>query len=431
MGKVSVALCIPTYERSEWIADFLENYAPHYIEAGIDIYYYDGSESTKTEEVICSYPQKNHVYYIKRPSEWQPLMIFQKYGLKKEYDFIWLCNDAVQLKKDAIDILMANLNTDYDIVEVNGTGYGPGTKIFRNCNEYMQQCAWHLTLYGAALLNTHTILNRIDWEKYKDVFTLERYPYRHITFYFNRILEMNHFCALHLAIDPQIVRGSKYKKAPGWVHKSFQVLFEEWIPTIEGLPDYYTEKDEAIKKIGFFGLCTSRAMCYRRIDKDYSVKEYFKYKYLWSKLTTIPKYKLFTLALTPSGVIKQLLEYKIGKARELRKLKIFYSSFSQIVIFGIGDSAFRYAQYFEQQGIKFRGFCAQRSHGKKEYMGYRIFSINDLVQMEPVGIIVALGEDGAKIAVPDIAKKLSADNIYFSADLEPVILYELGYGRGE
>ena len=78
MGNVSVALCIPTCERSEWISDFLENYALHYIEAGIDIYYYDGSESTKTEEVVCNYPQKEHIYYIKRSPEWRVLTVFQK-----------------------------------------------------------------------------------------------------------------------------------------------------------------------------------------------------------------------------------------------------------------------------------------------------------------------------------------------------------------
>ena len=430
MGNVSVALCIPTCERSEWISDFLENYALHYIEAGIDIYYYDGSESTKTEEVVCNYPQKEHIYYIKRPPEWLPLMIFQKHGLKKEYDFIWLCNDAIQLKKDAIDILMTNLSVAYDIVEVNGTGYGPGTKIFRNCNEYMQQCAWHTTLYGSILLNTHTMLDKVNWNKYKELFTLEWRPYRHVTFYFSRILELKQFCALHLAMDPQIVRGSRYKKTPGWIHQSLQVHFEHWVTTVEELPDYYSGKDKAIKQIGNFGLMTGRALCYLRMDRDYSLKEYIRYKNDWGKITEIPSHRLFILALTPGKVVKKLLECKIRKSRELKKLHKFYSFFHKIVIFGIGESAFRYAQYFEQQGMVFEGFCAQRSHGKKEYLGYPIFNIDDVAQMESAGMIVALGEAGAEVAVPDISRKMSADSIYFSADLEPVILYELGYGRG-
>ena len=430
MNKVSVALCIPTYERSEWIADFLENYAPHYIEAGIDIYYYDGSESTKTEEVVCNYPQKEHIYYIKRTPEWKSPMIFQKYGLKKDYDFIWLCNDAIQLKRDAIDILMANLSIDYDIVEVNGTGYGPGTKIFRNCNEYMQQCAWHTTLYGALLLNTHTMLDKVNWNNYKELFTSKWRPYRHVAFYFSRILELDQFCALHLAMDPQIVRGSKYKKTPGWIHQSLQVQLEGWVSTIEELPDYYSGKDKVIKQIGNFGLMTGRALCYLRMDRDYSLKEYIRYKNDWKKITEIPSYRLFILALTPRKLVKKLLECKIRKSQELKKLHKFYNSFHKIIIFGIGESAFRYAQYFEQQEIVFEGFCAQRSHGKKEYLGYPIFNIDDVAQMESAGMIVALGEAGAEVAVPDISRKMSADSIYFSADLEPVILYELGYGRG-
>lgn len=427
MGNISVALCIPTYERSEWIADFLENYAPHYIEAGIDIYYYDGSESTKTEEVVCSYAESGHIYYIKRPSTWYVPMIFQGYGLCKEYDFIWLCNDAVQLKKDAIDILAANLSTYYDMIEVNGTGYGAGTRVFRNCNEYMQKCAWHVTLYGAVLLNTHTMLDRIDWRKYEDIFTIKCNSYRVVTFYFNRILELKRFCALHLAMDPQIVRHSKYKRAPWWIHQCFKILFEDWVSTIEKLPDCYTGKDDAMRKIEYFGLLTGKALCYRRIDGDYTLKKYIKYRRDFAKLMTIPNYKLLALALTPRGIVKKILELRMKKSKELNRLQKFYKSFSQIIIFGIGDSAFRYAKYFEQQKMEFLGFCAQRPHGRKEYMGHPIFSIDDLAQMESIGVIVALGEDGARVAIPDITKKLSTDSVYFSADLEIVILYELGY----
>lgn len=428
MSKVSVALCIPTYERSECVADFLENYAPHYIEAGIDIYYYDGSGSTKTEEVVCNYPKKEHVYYIKRPVDFHPLMIFQGYGLRKEYDFIWLCNDGFQYAKDAIKIIMTNLCADYDIVEINQSSLGIGTRIFYSYSEYMQKCAPYAGAWGAVLLNSHTMLNNVNWNNYEDLFAMDLLEeFWHLSFYFNRILELDRFCALYLAMDPQIIRSSKYKKSSGWIHNSLKVGFENFVNAIEGLPDCYEGKDIAIKNGLNFGLSTLTAMYYHRMAGTYSLKEYLKYKHIIAKFSTIPNYKMFALALAPRVCIRRFVEHKIGRSQEIRHLQRFYNSFSQIVIFGIGHGAFRLKEYFEQNSTEFKGFCAQRSHGKKEYMNYPIFSIDDVAHMEQVGVIVALPKHSAQAAIADITKKLSANSVYFSVNLDLVISYELGY----
>ena len=43
-----IALCIPTYENSKVVEDFLINCAPYYMECGIDIYFYDSSREDAT-----------------------------------------------------------------------------------------------------------------------------------------------------------------------------------------------------------------------------------------------------------------------------------------------------------------------------------------------------------------------------------------------
>lgn len=60
-------------------------------------------------------------------------------------------------------------------------------------------------------------------------------------------------------------------------------------------------------------------------------------------------------------------------------------------------------------------------------MNYPIFSIDDVVRIEHAGVIVALPENNAKTAIRDIARRIGVDNVYFSADLDPVICHELGY----
>ena len=52
MEKVSAALCIPTSERSDMVEEFLVESSGYYLEAGMDIYFYDGSGDTKTEEIV-------------------------------------------------------------------------------------------------------------------------------------------------------------------------------------------------------------------------------------------------------------------------------------------------------------------------------------------------------------------------------------------
>ena len=168
MDKVSVALCIPTYERSDIVEEFLEECSEYYLDAGMDIYFYDGSSDTKTEKAVRRYQESRHIYYIKRPENFTFYMIFQGYGFQKEYDFIWPFGDATRYTKEAIELIVSNLKLQYDMICVDGTGLSKtGTRIFLKPQEFMRECAWHMDYIGATLLNQHTILNNVDWVHYE------------------------------------------------------------------------------------------------------------------------------------------------------------------------------------------------------------------------------------------------------------------------
>ena len=167
IANVNVALCIPTYERYDIVEDFLVNCSAYYIEAGIDIYYYDSSVSDKTKDIVCNWPDQEHIHYIRMSSELhgntKAYKIFQGYGLEKAYDFIWLSSDSYQCSKQAIEQLVPNLSLDYDIIEVSREDLANvGNRVFTDPNEYMQLCAPNLRAFGAAMLNTHTMLYDVD-----------------------------------------------------------------------------------------------------------------------------------------------------------------------------------------------------------------------------------------------------------------------------
>ena len=96
---------------------------------------------------------------------------------------------------------------------------------YEDADLYLRDCAWKLTLFGAAMLNVHTILNGVEWNIYEEKFFEENLiNFSHVSFYFNRIVEMKQFRALHIPIESKEFKSSMYKKYPGWHNDTFLYL---------------------------------------------------------------------------------------------------------------------------------------------------------------------------------------------------------------
>lgn len=430
MEKARVAFCVATYERSKLVEDFLVKCSAHYIEEGIDIYYYDSSVSDRTRDVVCGWPDQEHVHYVRMPSDMHPgakvYKIFQGYGLKKEYDFIWLSNDACQCSRAAIEQLVSNLSPEYDIIEViNDTdAHHIGTRTFTDRNEYMGKCAWHLTLYGAALLNVHTLLEGVDWAYYEQKFLVSPLIYfSHVSFYFYRLLELDRFCARYLCMPPQSITMSSLKRTIGWARNLFYVVCEGWVQTIEGLPDYYTGKERAMSGADGFSFMRTITQFYRYKQRGiYSMRVYLKYRSVWHKVTSIPRRELFLAALVPGPAVKAF--YGLRKRNGQRKLQRFCAAHERIVIYGTGVLGKLYARYFGRQGIPFEGFCVSRRKPKHTALGYPVYELAELENAAAgsVGFVLAMNRDHVG-EVLSAVKKTAADwdifcDFKFSEDID-------------
>ena len=63
--NIRLAVCIPTYNRSQIIQEFLETYINEYIYEKFDIYIYDSSEDRKTETLVREWMQYyTNLYYV-------------------------------------------------------------------------------------------------------------------------------------------------------------------------------------------------------------------------------------------------------------------------------------------------------------------------------------------------------------------------------
>lgn len=434
MSSISLALCIPTYERDNMVEDFLINCSAYYVQAGIDIYYYDSSVSDKTKNVVCGWSDQEHIHYVRLPTDMHPSVkvykFFQGYGLKKEYDFIWPSNDTLQCKETAIGQLMFNLSLDYDIVEINQADREKiGSRVFTDPNEYMQMCAWHLGLLGAAALNRHTMLNSVDWAFYENNFlTPTLISWSHVSFYFYRILELERFCAFYLSVPTSQVRFSELRKSIAWRKNMFSVLCEEWVKTIDKLPDFYRNKEPAYIKMGDFSLLNETDWAYQyRKDGLYSLAVYCKYKNVWSKVTSTPRAQLLAAACMPKILIN--LYEKVYRAVGLAKLRKFCKTHPRIVIYGTRTIGLIYNQYFKREGLSYEAFCvSHRGLNRTEYLQHPVYEFDEIKNdAKGIGFVIAMREESAGVVLRIIDNFVDKSCIFYDPNFVKNIRRKAGY----
>ncbi len=431
----SVALCIPTYQRHECVGEFLKEYAGYYQKYDIDIYYYDSSPDDKTFSVVKKFSDKmQDLYYVRMPVEMHSnkkvYKIFQQYGLKKKYDFIWVCNDAIRYSEKALFKIMEKVDDSYDIIEPDYDDVEQlGIKEYENYNLYLEECAWKLTLYGAALLNVNTLLSDVNWEIYEKKFLKsEVINFSHVSLYFNRIAEMNNFRALHIPIENKEFKSSMYKKKPGWHNDTLFILCESWVKTIERLPDCYMTKKEAMRKPGMFTVFQSEKLFQRlKIEGILDVSKFFKYRKKWKKVCNIPPEKIFLISIVPAKIWEN--KEKRQRKIQLKKCTEFMKRYSGVVIYGAGNWAYLVGSYCKMKKIEFEYFCVTSlNQNKKSYMDHPVKELIDVVDdLRSKAIILCMRDDYA-LEVIDMLRKLElSDNMYYDQDLFETVSYELGY----
>ena len=190
MSRLTMAVCIPTYERRDIVEDFLNNCYDAYTAAGIDLYFYDSSIGDETQSLIQDWLPKGRLYYVRMPSDMHPntkaYRIFQGYGLEKAYDFVLLSSDALQYSSEGIQKIMQSLSLAFDMISIECSNKKEdASRVFTNRDEYMVCCVYHLATFGRVVLNTHTMTNNVDWKQYEARYLSEPFiPWSHVSLYY-------------------------------------------------------------------------------------------------------------------------------------------------------------------------------------------------------------------------------------------------------
>lgn len=424
MENTKIAVCIPTYNRSLVVKEFLNKCLMDYVDLGIDVYFYDSSTNDETKNAVSIWMEKvDGLYYIRIPSNLHAnikvFKIFRQWGLKNPYDFIWVCGDSLRFNRKALNYILENLTCEYDMVEVNANDAGKlGRKLYDNHNDYFKDCAWHLTLFGAVILNVKTMLADVDWDNYELIYSSkELINFSHVSFYFNKLASKEHFKALHLRLNPSFLEVSVLKEKSGWYDDMFYVMCHGWVQTIKALPGCYKDKKEAMLNHGRYTLFTPFNFLKLREERYFNRSIYKQYRSIWNEVCDVPITKLYIIALIPPFMIRYVK--KACKYSDTIQLKKFLKKYPKIIIYGAGKKALRYGKKFNEENISYIGYCVTEINDNAgKLLDHPIYRLADIEEsLNNVGIILALNPLNAEEVLQVLQSKGLTENIFYDNDL--------------
>ncbi len=420
-GEGKLAICIPTYKRADIVGELLDEYMEIYSALGADMYIYDSSEDGFTESVVKEF-QKNfsNLFYVKMPSRlhsnMKVYMIFQEYGFRKEYQYVWVCSDSIRWEQNVLDAVAEKLNSSLDMIVVNYRDEEKlGDRYYESPFVFFKECGWHLTLYGAVLLKADTMLKNVNWNELMERYNIpERVNHSHLGFYFEHILELEQFSAVHLSFPTGSLRSSKFKDFSGWRKDTFFVFGYCFPHTIHALPSYYNKaKKTVILKNGKYAdILNERNLLTLREDKLFDINIYWEYRSKWRGLTDLPLWKIKKIAtMKPKKAKKKRVKGSLWKhvKREwqMLQLKHFVKRYAVIYIYGAGMCAVRYSGYLEKMGVPYAGFVVtHKDENKEELNRHPVFSLDEIDKKdEKTGIILGLNPKNKKEVMEELQKR--------------------------
>lgn len=372
MGKL--AICVPTYNRPDVVRELIAKCLSMYQKYGIDVYIYDSSEGTETEEIV---EENRSVYsnlsYIHVDSSIHSNMkvynIYQHFQNGALYKYIWICSDSIRWAEPVIKAVSENLEKEYDMLVVNYRDVeNIGTRVYDDKNEFFVDCGWHMTLYGATIIKIQTVLKNVDWEYMIARYTIpERINHSHLALYFEQLSKMTSFKILHMSVESDQLVASDLKRTTGWYDQTFFVWCTCWPSAINALPDCYQNKDAVIKKNNVYSkvLGLDNIIGLREAN-IYSLKVYRQYKRTWKNLTDVNRILLFFVAFTPGKfflIFSKRAKYRRKAKRVIKKCS---NRFRDIYIYGCGRKGIYFAYCFDEMGLNYKGFLVSKLHGEKK-----------------------------------------------------------------
>lgn len=240
-----IVMCVPTYNHPEAVEDVLSQCVQDYYDLDVDIFYFDGSEGSETEEIVEKYKSlgfDNLYYYhgdvagVERTTRMR-----MGIGFEHDYEYFWPCKDRSYCDRETLVQIVEAVNKNYDVIflgSINACNMENTT--YTNPVDFYRDWGWLATSIDVTILRRSTMLNDYRGDRYPRIFGT------HYMLLYTKLAELDK-CTIRVLCNNSHICSSLLAQS-GWTKNIFKVWKEDWIFANEFLPECYNSfKDSTIR----------------------------------------------------------------------------------------------------------------------------------------------------------------------------------------
>jgi len=124
MDKDLLGICIPTFNRAEYLDVCLDSIVNAISKINFPIYISDNASTDDTEGIISEYKKRYHrIVHVRNETNLGLYRNILNVIKLAKTEYIWLMGDDDALKENGIDTIISNLRKGYDFIIVNSIPY--------------------------------------------------------------------------------------------------------------------------------------------------------------------------------------------------------------------------------------------------------------------------------------------------------------------
>ncbi len=359
-GKL--AYCIVTHNHPEAIDDVLNKIANLFKKYNIDIYIYDSSDNEDTYRIVKRMNIEGYedIYHIKLDFNEIPtlgmklLLLFQGYGLKKRYKYIWPIKDRDYFDETVIASVMEQVNHNYDAMLLAIASYPwiedehfSAQEIYYDQKLFFKEWSWLATSLEVTIFNRETLLEQIDWDEYKknNFFEIGS-GFDHYLVLFQSLAQIEKPKIKVFYGEEIYVKISKFSSPSSWQDRVFDVWLVKWPRAVNTLSQIYEPFKEKVIQQG----CS---VPYLFDNNDYLIglqqknilttKVYEEYGERWKTLTGLDEIEFELIA---KGKFFELLNYTLNEFETFFEKNEYLKAYSLLrrnnwLMYYWGDDTFK------------------------------------------------------------------------------------------
>lgn len=275
-------IAILTYNRVDFIKEWLDKTYIDAVERNILISIYDSSTNTETEEYISAFNLNinNKINYVKLSPDtilgYKPMIPL----LNSESKYVWVCGDSRRHDFSELDIqVFPALKDDYDyILFLAKQDQMCNDYSTENLNKFIKDCFLSSTCIGYSIYKTELFdylkNNPAEMKRLDDLFS-NNYGFGWLGYFYSAFAQ-KYNNAKTCKVKTINILPSKKKQV--WAKLFFQCWIDDMCDVIDNIPQTYSEKECVPKMVwSDLRLCSDKYLYIGRKVGDLNIQNFNRY----------------------------------------------------------------------------------------------------------------------------------------------------------